>query len=307
MEKLFKKYLIHLLFIIVNISCNEGPLQYPEPPTGWEDGTCQSLQIQSPINIPSFNDESLVIDNGIHATIKDLAYSAVKSASVAFDHSHKWTTKELDIGFIEIELNGTLYKYKLNSIHFHLYSEHRIDSKQYPMEMHIVHKNTNKTDKDNENLVVGVLFDYKNDKNNKFLDDMNLASEKNIQGANILSLIKKEDEFFYYKGSLTTVPCTENVNWIVFKDVKDMSVRQFSKFKSWIENSDQQYYGVGYGNARGIKRLSGRKIYLENLKKKEPSIGVYLLVSLPIATLFLYPINIFNYHLFLKNKAGVIS
>ena len=46
-----------------------------------------------------------------------------------------------------------------------------------------------------------------------------------------------------------------------------MSYEQFNKFQNWIENSNITYYGVGYGNARGPKRLSGREIYLENYKE----------------------------------------
>ena len=82
---------------------------------------------------------------------------------------NKWTTNTFDGGYIEIELNKTKYKYNLQSFHFHLYSEHRIESKQYPMEIHFVHKNVDKSDKLNENLVIGILFDYKGDNNIQFL------------------------------------------------------------------------------------------------------------------------------------------
>jgi carbonic anhydrase len=299
------KILLYIIYFLSHISIfnsNEGPLQYPEPALGWEEGDCQSIQIQSPIDIPSIKDSSIFIDNGAHAKIKSLSYSNIKSGEVKFDHSHKWTTKELDIGYIEIELNQTIYKYKLHSIHFHLYSEHRIENKQYPMEMHMVHKNMNKNDKQNENLVIGVLFDYKDDKKNKFLDDMNLSYEKKINDASILSLINRNDEYYYYKGSLTTVPCTENVNWIVFKNIKHMSFNQFNRFKNWIENSDMKYYGTGYGNARGPKRINGRRIYLENNHIKESSFWKFILVIFPIVTWLLFPITIFYYHLFLKSK-----
>ena len=193
-----------------------------------------------------------------------LNYSVINSGNVKFDTYHKWTTEELNIGHIEIELNKTLYKYKLHSIHFHLYSEHRIENKQYPMEMHMVHKNMNKSDNENTNLVIGILFDYNKDSENEFLKNINLAEEKEIKDVNILNLINEHDAFYYYKGSLTTVPCTENVNWIVFKNIQNMSFEQFNKFQKWIINSNMKYYGNGYGNARGPKRLSGRKIYLEN-------------------------------------------
>ena len=288
--------IFYALLLISSVIGNEGPLQYPEPPEGWDDGDCQSLQIQSPIDIPPVEDNSVVIDDGSHAEIKDLVYKDINSGEVKFDHGHKWTTEELDVGYLDIYLNETLYKYKLHSFHFHLYSEHRLQNKQYPMELHLVHKNLNKDDHENENLVIGILFDYIDGKENKFLKDINLADETKIKSASILNLINKDDTFYYYKGSLTTVPCTENVNWIVFKDVRSMSYNQFKKFKEWVESSDSTYYGVGYGNARGPKRLSNRKIYIENYYENIPNNknGECWLSFLPLATLLLYSILLFN-------------
>jgi len=290
------KILFFLLLLISNLSANEGPLQYPEPPGGWDEGECKSNQIQSPIDIPSIQDNSVILDDGSHAKIKSLFFSNIFDGVVKFDKGHKWTTNELDIGYIEIYLNKTLYKYKLNSFHFHLYSEHRIENKQYPMEMHLVHKNLNKEDSLNENLVIGILFDYKDNKENKFLNDINLAKEKKINDASIVDLINKNDAFYYYKGSLTTIPCTENVNWIVFKDIKSMSFEQFNKFKNWVEKSNMDYYGVGYGNARGPKRLNGRKIYLENFNEEIQSNSKYWFSIFPITTFLMYPIIIFYFH-----------
>ena len=294
---------IFFLLLIQKIVTNEGPLQYPEPAGGWDEGDCQSLQYQSPIDIPSPKDEALIIDDGSYAKLKSLLYNNLFSGSVKFDNNHKWTTEELDIGYIEIYLNDTLYKYKLHSFHFHLYSEHRIENKQFPMEMHLVHKNMNKNDLGNENLVISILFDYEEDKENKFLKKINLAEEKKINDASLLDLINKKEPFYYYKGSLTTVPCTENVNWIVFKNIKSMSFEQFNKFKKWVENSNLKYYGTGYGNARGPKRLNGRKIYVENYDEiNGSSSGKYWFSVLPITTLLLYPLLIFYFHLQYKNK-----
>ena len=56
--------IIYFLSLISIFNSNEGPLQYPEPALGWEDGDCQSTQIQSPIDIPSIKDPSIFIDNG---------------------------------------------------------------------------------------------------------------------------------------------------------------------------------------------------------------------------------------------------
>ena len=300
MNILFDYKILFYLLLISNLSANEGPLQYPEPPGGWDEGDCKSNQIQSPIDIPSIKDNSVLLDDGSHAKIKSLFFSNLFDGVVKFDKGHKWTTNELDIGYIEIYLNMTLYKYKLNSFHFHLYSEHRIENKQYPMEMHLVHKNLNKEDSLNENLVIGILFDYKENIENKFLNDINLAEEKKIKDASIIDLINKNDAFYYYKGSLTTIPCTENVNWIVFKDIKSMSFEQFNKFKNWVEKSNMDYYGVGYGNARGPKSLNGRKIYLENFNEEMQSNSKYWFSIFPITTFLMYPIIIYYFHLSIK-------
>ena len=300
MNILFDYKILFYLLLISNLSANEGPLQYPEPPGGWDEGDCKSNQIQSPIDIPSIKDNSVLLDDGSHAKIKSLFFSNLFDGVVKFDKGHKWTTNELDIGYIEIYLNKTLYKYKLNSFHFHLYSEHRIENKQYPMEMHLVHKNLNKEDSLNENLVIGILFDYKENIENKFLNDIYLAEEKKIKDASIIDLINKNDAFYYYKGSLTTIPCTENVNWIVFKDIKSMSFEQFNKFKNWVEKSNMDYYGVGYGNARGPKSLNGRKIYLENFNEEMQSNSKYWFSIFPITTFLMYPIIIYYFHLSIK-------
>ena len=114
----------------------------------------------------------------------------------------------------------------------------------------------------------------------------NLSGKITIKDASISDLIKKNDTFYFYKGSLTTEPCTENVNWIVFKDIKAMSYEQYTVFKNWVENSNPSYYGVGYGNARGPKPLNNRTIYLENEEGLESSKGNFLVIT--IVNLWIY-------------------
>ena len=99
--------LFHSLLLISSLIRNEGPLLYPEPPEGWDEGDCQSKQIQSPIDIPPLKDNSTIKDDGSHAKIQSLLYSNINSGKVDFDGGHKWTTGELNIGHIEIILNQT--------------------------------------------------------------------------------------------------------------------------------------------------------------------------------------------------------
>jgi len=261
----------------------EPHLLYPEPHEGWTEGKyCNSTHHQSPIEIPSMKNKQIE-KNSNFAQIIDLVYSKITEAnniSVNYDHGHKWTTNQTNIGTVRIKINGTLYTYKLGSFHFHLYSEHRLESKQYPMELHLVHTNNDTKDNINKYLVLGILFDYADDKENKFLNDIHLATGNIITDASISDLIKKDDTFYYYKGSLTTIPCSENVNWVVFKDVKAMSYEQYKHFKGWVEESEPIYYNNGYGNARGPKPLNDRIIYLENEKGLESSKNNFLVISM---------------------------
>ena len=298
MESFLTQKIFLFLLLIPNIISVEEEifLQYPEIPEkaeGWDKGEyCFSTQIQSPIDIPSIKNDSVLIDDGTHAYFKSFSYNNISNAKLLFRHGHSWTTEnltDLDPGYIEIYLNETLYQYKLYAFHFHLYSEHRFENKQYPMELHLVHKSLNfsSDDNPNRNLVIGVLFDYKDDIENKFLNDVHLAEEKEITNASILDLISPNDTFYYYKGSLTTPDCNENVNWIVFKDVKSFSFEQFDRFQNWIEKTNPKYYGTGYGNARGPKRLSGRMIYLENYKEEVKSVGTNNFSMIPRTTLLM--------------------
>jgi hypothetical protein len=77
--------LFYLILLISKSISNEGLLQYPEPAEGWNEGDCKSTQIQSPIDIPSIRDSSLIIDDGSHAKIKSLLFSNIFSGQVKYD------------------------------------------------------------------------------------------------------------------------------------------------------------------------------------------------------------------------------
>ena len=55
----------------------------------------------------------------------------------------------------------------------------------------------------------------------------------------------KEDwKFFHYKGSLTSPPCADIVNWIVFAEPLPISLEDLRHFKSaWVDK-------LGYDNFR---------------------------------------------------------
>lgn len=153
-------------------------------------------------------------------------------------------------------------------LHFHDPSEHRINNKSYPLEMHIVH--TLLPDHFDEGVkrnlaVIAIFFEIDdNSPPNAFLDSLCLekvGTEISIIPQQLLGKIK-EPEFYAYKGSLTTPPCSELVNWFVLPKPLQMTSRQHNLFASrWI--ADAKFSG-GHGNNRVVQPLSGREVFRGN-------------------------------------------
>ncbi len=50
-------------------------------------------------------------------------------------------------------------------------------------------------------------------------------------------LLPSRHQVFHYSGSLTTPPCSENVNWFVMKTVMQVSNEQVSQFAKLIDEN----------------------------------------------------------------------
>jgi carbonic anhydrase len=123
--------------------------------------------------------------------------------------------------------------YKLLQFHFHTPSEHARNGRRYPMEVHLVHKSA-----DGNLAVVGVMLKQgsMNPTLGKILDHASdkINQTKLVKGItiNATDLLPSDRTVFHYSGSLTTPPCSENVNWFVMKnpiEVSDSQVNQFSR------------------------------------------------------------------------------
>ncbi len=143
-------------------------------------------------------------------------------------------------------LNGR--PYVLRQFHFHEPSEHHVDGKTYPMEVHLVHN-----DARGHVLVIGVLLDAGAD--NQALDAIwrqlpEAAGEMvPVPALNVPALLPANTHHFSYHGSLTTPPCTEGVQWIVLRDHLTVSRGQMQKFVSLVGH-----------NARPPQPLHGRTV-----------------------------------------------
>lgn len=156
-------------------------------------------------------------------------------------------------------------EYKIENFHFHwgednsCGSEHLLEGKSFPAEVHVVHWNTmygsfaEAVDKPNGLCVLGCfiqegpthegmaplfehLLEHCKYKSGRF--DLSL-----IGGADPASLLPdaaKTPEFFSYAGSLTTPPCLESVLWINFLDPISFSREQLETLRSLSQSVDEE-------------------------------------------------------------------
>lgn len=118
--------------------------------------------------------------------------------------------------------NYVLYmgvRYNFVQAHFHGPSEHLVEGRHWPLELHCVHLSES-----GRYLVVGILIDF-GENRNVFFDQFVYQIPKTVGSVEInapldwsplLSEVSL-DEFYAYDGSFTTPPCTEIVQWIVLK------------------------------------------------------------------------------------------
>lgn len=127
--------------------------------------------------------------------------------------------------------------YDLLQFHFHTTSEHTVNKRAYPLEMHLVHKLRN----GGNLLVLGIFFDTNEvtAKSDDFLASFwdylpgpGFIAPKNEVKAHLssLPLAIAGSSFYNYKGSLTTPPLSEGVTWIVAKEPLKCSVAQIRQF-----------------------------------------------------------------------------
>lgn len=116
-------------------------------------------------------------------------------------------------------------------------------------------------------LVVGVFIEV-GDHNNKEFEEI-LKSIKDVSGTTKLvdskyndsldKIIPQLDDIYYYQGSLTTPPCSENVNWVLAKNTISLSARQIGIFKKFSIPTNFGSRKLG-SNFRQLQPLNGRQV-----------------------------------------------
>jgi carbonic anhydrase len=142
------------------------------------------------------------------------------------------------------------HAYKLAQFHFHSPSEHTLDGKHAPLEMHLVHK-----DAAGKLAVLGVLIQegQAHPELAVLWQHMPTAPGRKeaVEGVQVNAgkLLPPSLATYRYSGSLTTPPCSEDVAWFVLQKPIEASAEQIAAFRKVIQ-----------GNNRPTQPLNGRTI-----------------------------------------------
>jgi len=238
---------------------DNGPLHWGS--LGPEFALCDKGMAQSPIDL--LRSRSLSLDD-IQFAYKDAPFHVINNGHTLQEleplsetvksryPKHGQTMLHLDRDST-IMLHGDLYL--LEQFHFHAPSEHTIDNKHYPMELHLVHHNER-----HEVAVIAVFM--KEGKHNPFFETFLSHAPQKVGEfiedqshlINPSDLLPKRRTYYSYFGSYTTPPCTEGVLWTVMHDPIEVSAEQIKKFRSL----------VGHDNARPIQPLHKRFVLESN-------------------------------------------
>ncbi len=162
---------------------------------------------------------------------------------------HRQHTIEIQVG--GADGNGIDFDdetFLLDQFHFHTPSEHLVEGRRFPIELHLVHRNAS-----GEVLVVGVLF--RSGQTSRFLEKILRDAPVAVgrvdrdDALDVRDLFPDETHFYSYRGSFTTPPYTEGVDWLVLREHPEASNDQIVRLLL-LEG----------GNARGVQDRNDRAV-----------------------------------------------
>ena len=161
-------------------------------------------------------------------------------------------------------LTNHLGTYELQEVRFHWGStpakgsEHQVDGTQYAAEIHFVHLKQGASPSDTAGdtfSVVSVLCDYVSGMTTTGVwGDLILASPgaqpRPVSYIKYADLLPANLDYYQYRGSHTTSPHTENVQWFVAQNTIDIPGGFLTTLRQ-----------VQPSNCRGIQNLNGRSVF----------------------------------------------
>ncbi|CAK9298101.1 unnamed protein product [Gordionus sp. m RMFG-2023] len=261
-----------------------------------------SYSMQSPINIRT--SEAIMADfENYSLRFRDYKLESSRTGRWRIERTRYGLLLKVDgiLPFIELKLGGgNPLAYEFVQAHFHwgvgggsaVGSEHSIDGRFYPLEVHLVHRS--RIGNKDKFAVVAVFYELIEGSNAGVPEPKNLIaitdslkSSKNelksefpINSSFSLNFLlpatiwrgNVNTPFYKYLGSFTAPPCSETVTWLIMKEPAKISLRQLTaleNLKLCNENNHTCFRDKYVGsNRRPTQSTNKRPVYFVSANGK---------------------------------------
>ena len=215
-------------------------------PEHWADlspdfAMCRDGAEQSPIDLAGATEvEGAALERRLGETVLNLEQRARVMDIVDNGHTIQVTN---DVP-MALDMDGV--HYELVQFHFHAPSEHTIDGEHAPLEVHFVHKSAA-----GELAVIGILVE---EGEHDVLWDPIIGSlpegpgdARHLEGLELdmRELRPLPKRYYRYRGSLTTPPCSEGVEWIVMAEKRQISPEQMGAMVAHLHDNNRPVQPLG--------------------------------------------------------------
>lgn len=196
---------------------------------------CSSGQYQTPINLVKASSD--IQDD-------DIEFNYQKSPALLINDGHtiQFNLEQKNT----ISINGKVFE--LKQFHFHHQSEHTLNGRMYPGELHLVH-----VSEEGHLAVVGFFLEYRlsGEVVETFFSKVPVeGSSVKDENIDLQKIIEQQEAHYFYQGSLTTPPCTEGVQWVVFDRPLPVDKADFMNFVKLYPKTN-----------RNVQALKRHKVY----------------------------------------------
>ncbi|QCD88168.1 alpha carbonic anhydrase 7-like [Vigna unguiculata] len=231
-----------------------GPDKWGDLKPDWN--LCKMGSMQSPID---FSNDKIEKVTNLEELQTNYRPSRASIKNRGYDIKVEWHGDKSSV-----KINGT--KYRLVQSHWHSPSEHAIDGTRLDLELHMVHQTPS-----GQIAVVGIM--YRAGRADPFLSSLTevlealsdkTGAEKEVAELDPNLVMERASAAFYYRyiGSLTSPPCSENVVWTVFREVRSVSQEQIKMLKEAVEDH-------AISNARPLQKLNNRVVQFNDPEVKD--------------------------------------
>ena len=236
---------------------NHDPADASVGPTAWSDlegfEECASGREQSPVDVAA----------AVDADLPSLELDYPATPVVVENTGHTIEAVMPETGGPTMTIAGV--EYRLLQYHFHAPSEHTLDGRSFPAEVHLVHQA-----EDGELAVVGVfleealpsaladtIVESAPDESGEEIEVEDAPSALSFLGV-VDATSAVVDDLYAYDGSLTTPACSEGVRWFVLPESSGISAEAADRLHDLIAGFPS-YDGYASNN-RSTQPLNERTV-----------------------------------------------